>query len=87
MQMEIILNKALEKDRELRCQSAAEIRADLKRLKRDTDSSRAGVQRLLPRQWLTSGAVEVPKREHSGRSPSVCLCCSAFGFLLLLQLG
>jgi len=39
-QMEIILNKALEKDRELRCQSAAELRADLKRLKRDTDSKR-----------------------------------------------
>ncbi len=42
-QLEIILNKALEKDRELRCQSAAELRADLKRLKRDTDSSRAGI--------------------------------------------
>jgi Tol biopolymer transport system component/predicted Ser/Thr protein kinase len=40
-QIEIILNKALEKDRELRCQSAAELRADLKRVKRDTDSSRA----------------------------------------------
>jgi len=40
-QMEVILNKALEKDRELRCQSAAELRADLKRLKRDADSSRA----------------------------------------------
>src|ERR1700732_4143969 len=44
-QLEIILNKALEKDRELRCQSAAELRADLKRLKRDTDSSRAGISR------------------------------------------
>jgi len=42
-QLEVILNKALEKDRELRCQSAAELRADLKRLKRDTDSSRAGI--------------------------------------------
>jgi hypothetical protein len=42
-QMEIILNKALEKDRELRCQSAAELRADLKRLKRDTDSKRTSV--------------------------------------------
>src|ERR1700690_187249 len=40
-QVESILNKALEKDRDLPSQSAAELRADLKRLKRDTDSSRA----------------------------------------------
>ena len=46
-QLEIILNKALEKDRELRSQSAAELRADLKRLKRDTDSSRAGISGVV----------------------------------------
>jgi len=40
-QIEPILNKALEKDRDLRCQSAAELRADLKRLKRDTDSAKS----------------------------------------------
>jgi predicted Ser/Thr protein kinase len=42
-QLEVVLNKTLEKDRELRCQTAAELRADLKRLKRDTDSARVDV--------------------------------------------
>jgi serine/threonine protein kinase/Flp pilus assembly protein TadD len=38
--MESILGKALEKDPDLRCQTAAELRADLKRLQRDIESSR-----------------------------------------------
>ena len=38
--MESILGKTLEKDPDLRCQTAAELRADLKRLSRDIESSR-----------------------------------------------
>jgi serine/threonine protein kinase/tetratricopeptide (TPR) repeat protein len=41
LKLEDVINKALEKDRNLRYQHAADIRADLQRLKRDTDSGRA----------------------------------------------
>jgi len=40
-ELERIINRALEKDRELRYQHASEMRAQLQRLKRDTDSSRS----------------------------------------------
>jgi serine/threonine protein kinase len=53
--LEEIINKALEKDRDLRYQTAGEMRADLKRLKRDTESDRilttAGREPLRRRSW------------------------------------
>jgi TolB-like protein/Tfp pilus assembly protein PilF len=52
-QLDAILHKALEKDRKLRYQTAAEMRADLGRLKRDTESTRAGTAAAVaPRPWL-----------------------------------
>ncbi len=38
---ELIITKTLEKDREVRCQTASELRADLKRLKRDIESGKS----------------------------------------------
>ncbi len=65
-ELERIINKALEKSRDLRYQNASDLRADLKRLRRDTDSSRivAPVTEALP-----AGAGNVTERPSSGRQP------------------
>jgi len=50
--LEEIINKLLEKDRELRYQVASELRADLKRLKRYSDSSRSAAVAEIPNQTI-----------------------------------
>ena len=61
--LEEIINKALEKDRGMRYQSASDIRTDLRRLKRDTESGRtvgASVSRRtvpLPRRWAVVSGI------------------------------
>jgi eukaryotic-like serine/threonine-protein kinase len=47
-ELEHIINRALEKDRNLRYQHASEMRAELQRTKRDTDSSRSGLLAAEP---------------------------------------
>ncbi len=66
-QMETILNKALEKDRELRCQSAAELRADLKRLKRDTDTKRPSLAPVALRTREEGQPEAAPGPRRRGR--------------------
>jgi non-specific serine/threonine protein kinase len=60
--MESILGKTLEKDPDLRCQTAAELRADLKRLSRDIESSRRPV---AEKSVAGSGAQAVVAKQKS----------------------
>src|SRR5258708_357706 len=54
--LEDIINKALEKDSNLRYQHASEMRSDLQRLKRDTDSGRRAMQASTPGEQTVAGA-------------------------------
>ena len=74
-----ILSKALEKDRNLRCQTATELKTDLLRLKRDTDSGgrraadAAGLAQRPPEGGRAVGGGAVlrePLRREGGRVPA-----------------
>ena len=58
-ELERIINRALEKDRELRYQHASDLRAELQRLKRDTDSGRTA-QMNIPQETPVSAPSQVP---------------------------
>jgi predicted ATPase/DNA-binding winged helix-turn-helix (wHTH) protein len=75
--LEEVINKALEKDRKLRYQSAAEIRADLQRLRRDSDSGYAAFAEvdneerpaLKSTRWVAAEATGEQAQMRPGNLP------------------
>jgi eukaryotic-like serine/threonine-protein kinase len=77
--LEAIVRKALEKDRELRYQHASDMRADLQRLKRDSETGRAAVESsgtaLAARE--SDAHIAQPPSRASGSSPSLASSASS----------
>lgn len=81
-ELERIIHKSLEKDKNLRYQHASEVRSDLRRLKRDTKSDRPATARTTSRRvlWLLSimaavaigvGVVVASSYSYNHRSPKL----------------
>ena len=67
-ELERIVNTALEKDRDLRYQSVADLKTDLKRLKRDSDSAKSG---------KTAAAAPAPARRGRWKIPALTALSSS----------
>jgi len=83
-EFEPIISKLLEKDRNLRYQSAAEARGDLQRLKRDVDSGRTGGTVTLPRaaEGTRRARPHVRWRTWAATSGALVALAAILGYLL-----
>ena len=79
-ELERIVNKALEKDRRLRYQTAAELGVDLRRLKREVDSGR-------PSAGLYSASTAHLEEPQARKSPNKLIFTAVGALILLLGLG
>jgi eukaryotic-like serine/threonine-protein kinase len=92
-ELERIIDKALEKDRSLRYQHAADISADLQRLKRDSESGRIGASATAKSgsQQTSSSAVIAVVTRHKWKTAAgivavlTVLAAAAFGIYSLLH--
>jgi serine/threonine protein kinase/Tol biopolymer transport system component len=98
-ELERIINKTLEKDRETRYQVAAELRGDLKRLQRESDSGRTATVSSARSQSVVSGVVRADRSQAGSKSSGSVLVeaarknkfgtglISAIAFIILLIAG
>ena len=83
-QLEAIITKALEKDRDLRYQHASEIRSDLQRLKRDTESGRVSLpEGKSGPVTVPPGGLAIPGGAAPAASPRRGLLWTAAALLLI----
>jgi serine/threonine protein kinase/Tol biopolymer transport system component len=80
IELERIINKALEKDRDLRYRSAADLETDLKRLRRDTDSGRSAASSI--RTMVQPAQPKLPSWTKWGGAVALLMCAAALALWL-----
>jgi len=88
VKLEDVINRALEKDRDLRYQHAVDIKSELLRLKRDLESGRSSAEGSSPSAPVAAGKSQAPPpAKTSGRAAAVSSSSSGSGSVLAVPVS